>query len=104
MEKWDIPQFKFKSLPRNVIRDEWVKYKRNFGYIISATKETDKTRIRDILLAKGGPDLQEVFASIPGADVSEDTEKTIDPYAVGNWTRIFHLNSTIPSNGIGFGF
>lgn len=82
MEKWDIPQFKFKSLPRNAVRDEWLKYKRHFGYIISATNETDRTRIRNILLAKGGPDLQEVFASIPGADVSEDADKTIDPYAV----------------------
>ncbi|XP_058817505.1 uncharacterized protein LOC131680812 [Topomyia yanbarensis] len=82
MEKWDIPQFKYKSLPRNAIRDEWVKYKRNFGYIISATNETDKMRMRNILLAKGGPELQEVFASRPGADVTEDTEKTIDPYAV----------------------
>lgn len=82
MEKWDIPQFKFKSLPRNTIREEWTKYKRNFGYIIAATNETDKTRIRNILLAKGGPELQEVFASIPGADVCEDEKKTIDPYAV----------------------
>ncbi|XP_062556624.1 uncharacterized protein LOC134221450 [Armigeres subalbatus] len=82
MEKWDIPQFKFKSLSRNIVRDEWIKYKRNFGYIVSATNETNKTRIRNILLAKGGPDLQEVFASIPGADVEEDAEKSIDPYAV----------------------
>ncbi|XP_062557899.1 uncharacterized protein K02A2.6-like [Armigeres subalbatus] len=33
-------------------------------------------------MEKAGPDLQEVFASIPGADVTEDKEKNIDPYSV----------------------
>lgn len=82
MEKWDIPQFKFKSLPRNTVRNEWIKYKRNLDYIIAATGETDRTRIKNIFLAKAGLDLQEVFVSIPGADVQEDEEKTIDPFAV----------------------
>lgn len=82
MDKWDIPQFRFKSLSRNVVRSEWVKYKRNFDFIVAATGETDKTRIRNIFLAKGGPDLQEVFASIPGADVKDDAKNGIDSYAV----------------------
>ncbi|XP_058456768.1 uncharacterized protein K02A2.6-like [Malaya genurostris] len=82
MEKWDIPQFKFKSLPRNIIRNEWIKYKRNLDYIIAATGDTDRTRIKNIFLAKAGPDLQEIFASIPGADVQQDEAKTIDPFAV----------------------
>lgn len=82
MEKWEIQPFKFKTFPRNVIRNEWIKYKRNFEYIVAASGETDKTRIKNLFLARAGPDLQEVFASIPGADVAEDKEKGVDPYAV----------------------
>ncbi|XP_055615315.1 uncharacterized protein K02A2.6-like [Toxorhynchites rutilus septentrionalis] len=82
MEKWDIPQFKLKSFPQNLVRNEWVKYKRNIDYIIAATGETDRTRIKNIFLAKAGPELQEIFTSIPGADVQEDPEKSIDPFAV----------------------
>ncbi|XP_058449097.1 uncharacterized protein K02A2.6-like [Malaya genurostris] len=82
MEKWDIPQFKFESLPRNIIRNEWIKYRRNLDYIIAATGDTDRTRIKNMFLAKAGPDLKEIFASIPGADVQQDEAKTIDPFAV----------------------
>ncbi|XP_062714080.1 uncharacterized protein LOC134290880 [Aedes albopictus] len=82
MDKWDIPQFQFRTLSRNMVRNEWIKYKRNFDFIVAATGETDKARIRNVFLAKGGPDLQEVFASIPGADVQNDDEAGIDCYAV----------------------
>ncbi|XP_055614303.1 uncharacterized protein LOC129760672 [Uranotaenia lowii] len=82
MEKWEVPQFKFKHFPRNSIRNEWLKYKRNFEFIVAASGETDKTRIKNIFLAKAGPDLQEIFLSIPGADVQEDEEETIDPFKV----------------------
>ncbi|XP_062702035.1 uncharacterized protein K02A2.6-like isoform X1 [Aedes albopictus] len=80
MDKWDIPQFKFRSLPNNVIRDEWQKYKRNFGYIAAANGEKDKTRLKNIFLARAGPDVQDVFSSLPGADVEEDEHNAIDPY------------------------
>ncbi|XP_055644639.1 uncharacterized protein K02A2.6-like [Toxorhynchites rutilus septentrionalis] len=79
MDKWEFNPFSFKSLHRNTVRDEWMKYKRNFDYVVTATGETDKDRIRNIFLAKGGPDLQEVFASIPGAD---EPKNGIDSYAV----------------------
>ncbi|XP_065076639.1 uncharacterized protein K02A2.6-like [Ochlerotatus camptorhynchus] len=82
MEKWEIQPFKFKTFPRNTVRNEWVKFKRNFEYIVAASGETDKTRIKNLFLARAGPDLQEVFTSIPGADVTADKEKNIDPYAV----------------------
>lgn len=82
MEKWEIQPFKFKTFPRNTVRYEWIKYKRNFEFIVAASGETDKTRIKNIFLARAGPDLQEVFASIPGADVAEDKTKNVDPYAV----------------------
>lgn len=82
MEKWEIQPFKYKSLPRNVVRSEWIKYKRNFDYIVAASGESDKTRMKNLFLARAGPDVQEVFASIPGADVPEDKENGVDPYAV----------------------
>lgn len=56
MDKWDIPPFKFRTLPRNEIRSEWNKYKRHFQYVVAATGEKDKTRIKNIFLAKAGPD------------------------------------------------
>lgn len=80
MDKWDIPQFKFRSILNNTVRDEWQKYKRNFGYIAAANGENDKTRLKNIFLARAGPDVQDVFSSLPGADVEEDKEKKIDPY------------------------
>ncbi|XP_055589952.1 uncharacterized protein LOC129742133 [Uranotaenia lowii] len=82
MDKWDLPQFKFRSIPNNIIRDEWQKYKRNFGYIAAANGEKDKTRLKNIFLARAGPDVQEIFSSLPGADVEEDEENEIDPYKI----------------------
>ncbi|XP_055590210.1 uncharacterized protein K02A2.6-like [Uranotaenia lowii] len=77
------------AIPRNIVRYEWIKYKRNFDFIVAASGETDKTRIKNIFLARAGPDLQEVFASIPGADVAENGNEGIDPYAVA----IQHLDA-----------
>lgn len=82
MEKWDIAQFKFRSIPNSIIRDEWLKYKRNFQYIAAANEEKNATRLKNVFLAKAGPDVQEVFASLPGADVEEDKAKNIDPFKV----------------------
>lgn len=80
MDKWDIPPFKFKALPRNEVRSEWIKYKRHFMYVVSSTGERDRTRIKNIFLAKAEPDLQEVFSTIPGADV--EGSRTVDPFEV----------------------
>lgn len=82
MDVWNIDPFRFKAMERNAVRHEWMKYRRNFDYIIAATGEKDRTKIKNMFLAKAGPDVQEVFISIPGADVEEDAEKTIDPYQV----------------------
>ncbi|EDS27645.1 malate dehydrogenase [Culex quinquefasciatus] len=82
MEKWDDSKFKFRSIPNSIIRDQWVKYKRNFQYIAEANEEKNATRLKNVFLAKAGPDVQEVFASLPGADVEEDKAKNIDPFKV----------------------
>lgn len=82
MDKWDILPFLFKSLPQNEIRGQWTKWKRNFEYIVAASEVTNKTKLKFFLLAKAGPDVQEIFQTIPGADVVEDAEKTVDPFSV----------------------
>lgn len=82
MDKWDILPFLFKSLPQNEIRGQWTKWKRNFEYIVAASEVTNKTKLKFFLLAKAGPDVQEIFQTIPGADVVEDVEKTVDPFSV----------------------
>ena len=82
MDAWNVQPFLFKAMERNAVRNKWVKYRRNFEYIIAATGEKDRTRIKNIFLAKAGPDVQEVFTSIPGADVQRGGEEGVDPYVV----------------------
>lgn len=82
MDKFNVPPFNFKSLPSSRVRDEWLKYKRNFEYIALANEEKNQTKLKYIFLAKAGPDVQEVFGSLQGADVVEDAEKTIKPFDV----------------------
>ena len=80
MDQWNVSPFLFKAMERNAIRNEWMKYRRNFEYIIAATEEKDRARIKNIFLAKAGPDVQEVFASITGAEIEEAGGEEVDPY------------------------
>lgn len=83
MDRWEIQPFLYKALPPNEIRGQWIKWKRNFDYIVTASGEKDKTKLKYLLLARAGTDVQDVFQSIPDADVTEDAEKGVDPYQVG---------------------
>ncbi|XP_062559455.1 uncharacterized protein LOC134224184 [Armigeres subalbatus] len=80
MENWNICPFKFNHLPETQIRKEWLRWKRNFEVIAAVSEEKNATKLRNILLAKGGLELQDLFYSIEGADVQEDIAKKIDPY------------------------
>ncbi|KXJ73574.1 hypothetical protein RP20_CCG015562 [Aedes albopictus] len=82
MEGWNINPFKFNHLPETQTRKEWIRWKRNFEVIVAASEEKNSTKIKNILLAKGGLELQDLIYSIEGADVIEDIEKGIDPYKV----------------------
>lgn len=82
MEGWNISPFKFSHLPDTQTRMEWMRWKRNFEVILAASEEKNPTKIKNILLAKGGLELQDLFYSIEGADVAEDVEKGVDPYKV----------------------
>lgn len=80
MEGWKIAQFKFAQLPETEIRKEWLRWKRNFEVVVAASEEINATKLKNVLLAKGGLELQDLFYSLDGADVEEDKEKGIDPY------------------------
>lgn len=80
MEGWNIHPFKFNHLPETLTRKEWMRWKRNFEVIVAASEEKNATKLKNILLAKGGLELQDLFYSIDGADVVEDKEKGINPY------------------------
>lgn len=82
MDKFNIQPFNFKSLPSSRVRDEWLKFKRNFEYIALANEEKNQTKLKYIFLAKAGPDVQEVFSSLPEADVEEDVDNGIKPFDV----------------------
>lgn len=82
MDRWEISPFLFKSLPQNEIRGQWTRWRRNFDYIVAASGETNKTKLKYLLLARAGPDVQDIFQAIPDADVLEDAEKKIDPFKV----------------------
>lgn len=74
MDKWNIQPFNFKALPVTQVRDAWIKYKRNFKYIALANEEESQTKLQYIFLAKAGPDVQEVFASLQGIDVENEKD------------------------------
>lgn len=59
-----------------------MRWKRNFEYVVAASDEKNKTKLKFLLLAKAGPDVQDVFQAIPGADVVEDEKNNVDPYRV----------------------
>ncbi|XP_055588544.1 uncharacterized protein K02A2.6-like [Uranotaenia lowii] len=80
MDRWDLPPFIFKGLPQTEVREKWVRYKRQFDYMALANATTNKIRLKNIFLSRAGPDVQEVFSSIPGADVEE--RLGVDPFQV----------------------
>lgn len=80
MEGWNIAQFKFQHLPETELRKEWLRWKRNFEVVAAASEEENATKLKNVLLAKGGLELQDLFYSLEGADVKEDKENGIDPY------------------------
>lgn len=78
MDKWNIPQFNFKALPKSQIRDAWKRYRKNFEYVQLANREANRVRLKHIFLALAGPEVQVVYESIPGADV--EPAAGIDPF------------------------
>lgn len=78
----NLPAFSCAGVPINERRNKWNTWKRGFEICLRAAKIKECSEKKDLLLAYGGFELQEIFFSIPGADVTEDKDKTIDPYQV----------------------
>lgn len=78
----NLPQFTYADTPLAERRSKWHTWKRGFEICLRAANVTQSTDKKNLLLAHGGFELQEIFFNIPGADVEEDKEKSIDPYAV----------------------
>lgn len=60
------------------MREAYGKWKRNFEFCVTAAKVVDATEKRDLLLALGGVELQDVVHNLPGAIVK--VSDTVDPY------------------------
>ncbi|XP_055700122.1 uncharacterized protein K02A2.6-like [Phlebotomus papatasi] len=80
MDKWNLPPFKFESLPDSEIRTKWIEWKQGFEHVAAASGETNPTKLKSQLLALGSFELQRVFHRIPGADVQQD--RNTNPYKV----------------------
>ncbi|XP_055692859.1 uncharacterized protein K02A2.6-like isoform X1 [Lutzomyia longipalpis] len=78
--QYNVPPFKRSLLSPNENRKNWETFKRGFLSVALATAETDKKKLKGMLLAYGGPDLREVFYQIPGADIPGDDDN--DPYKI----------------------
>lgn len=77
-----LPPFSVVGVPLTDRRNKWITWKRGFEICLRAAKIEDGTEKKDMLLACGSFELQEIFFSIPGADVAADAENEIDPYMV----------------------
>ncbi|XP_058456797.1 uncharacterized protein LOC131434165 [Malaya genurostris] len=77
-----LPPFAYTAISMAERRNKWHTWKRGFEICLRAAKVTEPVEKKDLLLAQGGFELQEIFFNIPGADVNEDKEKNIDPYVV----------------------
>lgn len=78
----NLPPFTVGDVPLTERRNKWYTWKRGFEICVRASKVTKGTEKKDLLLAQGGFELQEIFFNIPGADVEEDVEAGVDPYEV----------------------
>ncbi|XP_062715467.1 uncharacterized protein LOC134291564 [Aedes albopictus] len=78
----NVPAFSLGEVPFNERRTKWRTWKRGFEIYLQAVDITLASKKKQLLLACGGFELQEIFFNIPGADVTEDCEAEIDPYVV----------------------
>lgn len=63
-------------------RSKWEVWHRGFEICLRAAKITDAGEKRDMLLAQGGIELQEIFFNLPEPEVKEGEAEEIDPYKV----------------------
>lgn len=70
-----MSEFKCREMPQSIIRDELTRWIRGAKNILAVGEVTDPLKRKQLLLAWGGLQLQDVFYSIPGAEGHEhDTD------------------------------
>uniref|UniRef100_A0A1B0DFM4 RNA-directed DNA polymerase n=1 Tax=Phlebotomus papatasi TaxID=29031 RepID=A0A1B0DFM4_PHLPP len=78
-----MPEFKCTGFSETDLRSAWLRWKRGFMRVASACGETNKIKLRDLLLAYAGFELQEVYHDLmegKGKDPdSEDFVESDDP-------------------------
>lgn len=67
-----MPEFKCREMKQTSVRDEWTRWIRGAQNILAASEIDDPLKRKQLLLAWGGLQLQDVFYSIPGADGYEE--------------------------------
>ena len=84
-----LPPFACNDVPMAERRSKWQTWKRGFEICLRAGKINTASEKKDLLLAYGGFELQEVFFGIPDADVAESD--TVNPYdvAIGKLDEFF---------------
>uniref|UniRef100_A0A182NX56 RNA-directed DNA polymerase n=1 Tax=Anopheles dirus TaxID=7168 RepID=A0A182NX56_9DIPT len=78
----NLPPLSLVGVPLADRRIKWTTWRRGFEIWLRAAKVQDSTEKKNLLLAHGSFELQEIFFAIPGADVEGDEEQGIDPYQV----------------------
>lgn len=76
----NLQPFNVQDHSADSMREAYEKWKRNFEYCVMASKVVDATEKRNLLMALGGIDMQDVVQKLPGAIV--EASDTIDPYKV----------------------
>lgn len=76
----NLPAFSIGNVPLADRRNKWHTWKRGFEIWLRAAKVTEDSEKKDLLLAQGGFELQEIFFNIPGADVDENVAGNVNPY------------------------
>lgn len=75
---WNLPSFNCASLSSSEMRPKWLQWKRGFELAAKARGETNKLKLKNMLLAAGGFDLQDVYYNILGTDTEDEEGQAPD--------------------------
>lgn len=76
----NLPAFMCSGMRSSELRMKWLQWKRGFTHVAISEKINDPKEKKSKLLALGGFDLQDIFYSLPGADIEGDDKS--DPFEV----------------------
>lgn len=83
-----MSEFKCREMKQTSVRDEWTRWIRGAENILAVSEIDDPLKKKQLLLAWGGLQLQDVFYSIPGADGS-DEDPDVYKTAIDALTKYF---------------